>query len=253
MTGDRSARESDYWGHRLFTTDDCLDQYHSGLDRNTQYAMDCLEPLAGRRVLDFACGQGVTSCLLAARGAEVIGIDITPESIDTARELAERLGVSVDFICADLPTMEPLPAVDRVFGRYALHHVDPALVGSRLASMLVPDGWGAFVETTFTNPLLRFTRGHLVGRFGVANYGTADERPLDRRDFDDLGKIFGGLDDEVAELHFLHILDRSVLKYRWPSLSKVCRSTDRALQRHRQLHWLSYHHVLVVGREPVER
>jgi SAM-dependent methyltransferase len=250
VTGERERREVDFFGHSLASMDECLKEYHSGLDGNTRHAIDSLEPLAGRRVLDFACGQGITTCLLAERGAHVIGIDITPESIEMARELASRLGISADFMCADLLALDPLPTVDRVFGRYALHHVDPVLFGSRLAAALAPGGWGAFVETTYTNPILRLSRGHLLGRFGVARLGSLDERPIDQHDFADLAQIFGSLDDEVAELSFMRILDRNALKFRWPAVTRVFEGIDDTLQKSARLRWLSYHHVLVVGKNP---
>lgn len=67
-----------------------------------------------------------------------------------------------------------------VFGRFALHHVDPELFGRRLAELLKPGGRAVFMETTFTNPLLRYSRQFLAGRFGIASYGSSDERPLDK-------------------------------------------------------------------------
>lgn len=247
MSDERVSRETDFWGHHLASIDECVWQYKSGLDTNTQHAIDRLEPLAGKRVLDFACGQGVTSCLLAQRGAEVVGIDITPESIDTARQLASRLGLSAEFLCTDLLKLEPLPKVDRVFGRYALHHVDPDLFGARLAACLEPGGWGAFVETMFTNPLLRYSRNHLVGRLGVARYGTLDERPLNGRDVQRLGALFGTVEDEVAELSFLRIIDRNAFKFKWPAVTRACNRADDLLHRSQRLRRLSYHHILIVG------
>lgn len=245
----RERRETDFWGHSLASFEGCLRRYRSGARGNLKAAIDALEPLEGARVLDFACGQGVSSCLIADRGAEVIGIDITPESIESARRLAAEVGSSAQFLCGDLLTLDPLPKVDRVFGQYALHHVDPVVFGRRLHDALEPGGWGAFVETTYTNPLLKVMRSTMTGRLGVARYGTLDERPLDSRDFAALEAIFGSLDDVVAELTFLQVLDRNVLKRRSRRASRACARIDAALQRHERLKWMSYQHVLVVGRQ----
>ena len=54
-------------------------------------------PLAGKRVLDLACGFGFYTRLLKQHGAaEVIGIDISPEMARLGREheQAEPLGVT---------------------------------------------------------------------------------------------------------------------------------------------------------------
>lgn len=51
-------------------------------------------PLEGKRVLHLQCHFGADSLTLAQRGADVTGVDFSPEAIRTARELAERLGLS---------------------------------------------------------------------------------------------------------------------------------------------------------------
>src|SRR5436190_21141031 len=51
-----------------------------------EYAYALLGDVAGKTVLDFGCGSGENSLLLARRGAEVIGVDISPALV----ALAER-------------------------------------------------------------------------------------------------------------------------------------------------------------------
>jgi MPBQ/MSBQ methyltransferase len=48
-------------------------------------AVELLAPRAGEHVLDAGCGRGGGSALVAARGAEVLGIDLLPESIAAAQ------------------------------------------------------------------------------------------------------------------------------------------------------------------------
>lgn len=50
-----------------------------------------------RTVLDLCCGTGSASVLLAEKGYEVAGVDISMSMIKCAREKAERKGLSVDF------------------------------------------------------------------------------------------------------------------------------------------------------------
>jgi ubiquinone/menaquinone biosynthesis C-methylase UbiE len=49
---------------------------------------------AGERVLDVACGTGNTALMARARGAEVTGLDLTPELLAVAEKRAADEGVS---------------------------------------------------------------------------------------------------------------------------------------------------------------
>ena len=61
------------------------------------------EDLRGARVLDAGCGTGVMAVELAARGAEVVGVDISPQLVDIARRrLPEELGGRVSFRAGDM-------------------------------------------------------------------------------------------------------------------------------------------------------
>ncbi len=65
-----------------------------------------LGPQAGERWLDLACGTGAVSELAAAAGASVVGIDLSPGLIDTARALAAERGLSVDYRVGDCENLE---------------------------------------------------------------------------------------------------------------------------------------------------
>jgi len=69
--------------------------------------LSLLPDVAGKRVLDAACGPGVYSEWLIARGAEVVGIDASAKMIDLARR---RLGETADVRYADL--RKPLTFLD---------------------------------------------------------------------------------------------------------------------------------------------
>jgi ubiquinone/menaquinone biosynthesis C-methylase UbiE len=55
------------------------------------------------KILDLACGIGRHSILLAKKGYRAVGIDISPDYIKRAKELANEKGVSdlVEFIVGD--------------------------------------------------------------------------------------------------------------------------------------------------------
>ena len=68
-----------------------------------RYAL-CREHVAGKRVLDLACGTGYGSAILAGAAAEVIGVDISAEAIAAAR--SRHAGGNLAFRiadCFDLP------------------------------------------------------------------------------------------------------------------------------------------------------
>ncbi len=52
-------------------------------------------------VLDSGCGTGENALFLAARGLEVVGVDISPTAIGRARQKAQERGVQARFEVAD--------------------------------------------------------------------------------------------------------------------------------------------------------
>jgi SAM-dependent methyltransferase len=66
----------------------------------------------GDRVLDVATGTGNIAVRAAAGGAQVVGLDLTPELFETARRRAARHGVAVDWVEGDA---EDLPFEDERF------------------------------------------------------------------------------------------------------------------------------------------
>jgi SAM-dependent methyltransferase len=59
-------------------------------------------------VLDSGCGTGEHALLLASRGHEVVGIDLSENAIARAREKAEARGVQVDFRVGDVLHLDRL-------------------------------------------------------------------------------------------------------------------------------------------------
>jgi 2-polyprenyl-3-methyl-5-hydroxy-6-metoxy-1,4-benzoquinol methylase len=240
------AREQAFWDQHVPTLERCLQVYERGPEPNTKAMLDALGPVRDRHVLDFACGAGVTSAFLAARGARVTGIDISPASIGRARELAGRLQLPGEFVAGELTaTTFPPGSFDAVIGQYALHHVYLPTMAPLLNGLLAPDGRGAFLETMGLNPLLNLARSRIAGRAGVASYGSDDERPVDRGDLRVLRAAFGSVQLSVAELRFFRIFDRNVLRYRRPRASRALGALDDWLLRH-GLGVLSYHQVVAV-------
>ncbi len=244
----REGRERRFWDENVPSVADCVLEYREGPDPNSALMLDALEPLRGKRVLDFACGVGVTSAWLADRGASVVGLDLSPESVARAGEFCRAVGADARFVAGSLDSVDLGTEVfDGIVGRYALHHVDCRVVGPQLAARIRDGGVAAFLETMDSNPLLRLARRHLTGRLGIPRLGTLDEHPLTADDLAMLRRAFGELRLEVAELTFLRIFDRQVLRYGSARVSSALGALDDLLAR---VGWTagSYQQVVVMTR-----
>jgi SAM-dependent methyltransferase len=63
-------------------------------------------------VLDLACGTGAAALVFAAAGCSVVGIDLSAAMLEQARHKAERAGLPITYIQADMRTLaEALPDV----------------------------------------------------------------------------------------------------------------------------------------------
>jgi SAM-dependent methyltransferase len=71
-----------------------------------------VDPHAGLRVLDVACGSGTAALVAARRYCDVTGIDYVPELIDRARQRARAEGFDVELHVADA---QALPFDDASF------------------------------------------------------------------------------------------------------------------------------------------
>ena len=61
------------------------------------------DDMTGRRVLDAGCGPGQFSEILATRGAEVVGIDISPSLIEIAQKRTpSHLRTRMSFVAGDM-------------------------------------------------------------------------------------------------------------------------------------------------------
>jgi SAM-dependent methyltransferase len=54
-----------------------------------------------RSVLDIGCGTGGHAIVLAQRGYEVAGVDLSPSMLELARAKADQTGLAIDFVEGD--------------------------------------------------------------------------------------------------------------------------------------------------------
>lgn len=248
---ERLEREQQFWDQSAQSSDETLADYRRGPEPNTRLMLEAVRPKPGMRILDVACGAGETSCWLAASGAEVTGVDVSPVCIGAARNLASTVGVNVNFIQGGVETLDlPPRGFDALVGRYALHHLDVSEMAPVLANSLCPGGLGAFVETMGYSPVLRFARDHVAGRFGVSRWGSDDEHPLREHDIATLRRSFAAVELTQAEYRFMLMVDRQAIHGRWPLLTKVARGVDRRLEHLPVVKRWSFHQVVLMQKAP---
>lgn len=82
------------------------------------------------RILDVGCGSGFFTILLAREGHQVTGVDLTPEMVSTAIQLAGEEGVEARFLQMDAENLDfPDETFDAVISRnltWTLPHAEKA-------------------------------------------------------------------------------------------------------------------------------
>jgi SAM-dependent methyltransferase len=123
--------------------DDYLDHARDGFF-NAHYdrpaCLDLLGDVAGRDVLDVACGPGLYAEELVARGARVVGFDQSPRMVELARQRVPAGEFRVHDLAAPLDWL-PDGSADLVLFALALEYVDDRTAVLReLCRVLRPDG-----------------------------------------------------------------------------------------------------------------
>lgn len=95
--------------------------------------------LPGQSILDLGTGTGLLACELARQGASVIGIDIAEGQIVTARKMAAKDKLDIDFHVSPAEAI-PIPAssVDAVTANQCWIYFDHSQVLPELARVMRP-------------------------------------------------------------------------------------------------------------------
>lgn len=169
---------------------------------------DFVGDLHGRRVLEYGCGLGHLSVLLARSGAQVSGFDLSPRSVTVARDRALQNGVA-DRIELTVAPGEKLPyddeSFDVVVGKAILHHLDVERGWPELVRVVRPGGKAVFVEPMGMNPILNLVRDRVP--YPHKNPRGAD-RPLTYREIHAWGRGF--TDFRYREIQLFSMLERGL-------------------------------------------
>jgi SAM-dependent methyltransferase len=106
------------------------------------HLMRALPPREGEQWLDVATGTGEIASLAAEAGASVTGVDLAPDLIETARQLAQANGQSIEFDVGDAESLSyPDASFDTVTSSFgAMFTPDQAATAAELARVCKPGG-----------------------------------------------------------------------------------------------------------------
>ena len=116
--------------------------------------IDRLAPLTSKQVIDVGCGGGLLTEGMAARGAQVIGIDMGKAPLSVARLHQHESGLEIDYrqTTAEQMAAEQAGSFDTVTCMEMLEHVpDPAATITACAQLIRDDG-RVFLSTINRNP-----------------------------------------------------------------------------------------------------
>ena len=192
------------------------DRIAGGLTMSTDQTLRVARIRPGERVLDLATGTGITAIAARERGANVTGVDLTPELLVVARKKAEDEGFGdIDFREGDA---EALPFADASFDVVLstcghMFAPDQPKVAAELARVTRPRGRVVFLAWTPEGGLggwFRITNKHVPPPAGLAspfNWGDPDKvHQLLGNAFRDLGFTrgdcpqFGNSPEDIWEL-----------------------------------------------------
>ena len=159
---------------------------YPSLKRIRDRLANCLQDIAGQKILDYGCGRGYESLTYMKHGAIVHGIDISPVYIEDAHRSAKIAGFNkrqFSFHVMDAHSLRFKDCeFDLVIGCGILHHLDIDIALGEIHRVLKPYGRVLLQEPLLDNPLLKLFRR-------LTPYArTKDERPLSG---DDIHSIEG--------------------------------------------------------------
>lgn len=197
----RFQREADFHNHS-YASDvrhGAAKYYTVSRGSHAAYSAMLHADVFGKSVLEYGCGEGSYAFDLAAAGAIVTGIDISPVAIEHAVQEARtrNLSASIGFYVMNAEqTTFPDKTFDLVCGTGILHHLNLSASYGEIARILKPGGRAIFMEPLGHNPFINWYRGRTPAM------RTADEHPLRMSDLRLARTFFRRVD-----LRYYHCLD----------------------------------------------
>ncbi len=172
-----------------------------------EYAYHLLGDVQGRKVVDFGCGTGENSVMLARRGAIVEAVDISASLVEIAQKRLVVNGITsgVRFHTAsvyDLPFEDE--SMDLIFGMAILHHLELPLAAREVKRVLRQGGRAIFQEPVRNSKILKFVRS-------LIPYKSPDispfERPLTNEELNEFANGFTQLRSRDFRLPYMGLAE----------------------------------------------
>lgn len=118
------------WNARLF------DEKHHYVTDYGESLIDLLAPMRGERILDLGCGTGHLTHKIALRGAQVVGLDNSPDMI----KLAQHNYPDLEFVQGEGAAFQFDRPFDGIFSNAALHWMTNAEAVARCMARALKRG-----------------------------------------------------------------------------------------------------------------
>jgi SAM-dependent methyltransferase len=148
------------------------------------------ELAAGKRALEFGCGNGANALELSRYARSVAGIDISDVAVQIGTRRAAEAGIfNVKFLAMDAEDLRfDDNSFEMICGVGILHHLDLHRAYRELARTLQPRGSAIFIEPLGYNPFINLFRAL------TPKIRTPDEHPFVMQDLDLAKRFFNRLD-----------------------------------------------------------
>jgi SAM-dependent methyltransferase len=174
-----------------------------------EYAYYLLGEVRGKTVLDFGCGSGENLIPLRKRGAQVIGLDISPDLLELARGRLNQYGLEATLHARSAyQTKLPDESIDVVFSIAILHHLELPLVCEEIRRILRPRGLFISQEPIRFSQTMVYLRRLFPARTDVSDY----EHPMTRDEISVVTRGFEVVAERNFRLPLVPLLNRFKLK-----------------------------------------
>ena len=225
----RSASAASHVNPKLVLSNEIIARYlapSEHADFPLEYAFHLLGDVNGKIVLEYGCGDGLNTIVLSARGAKVIGLDISPELLELAKQRLIANQVCGTMLLLGSAHALPLQdeSVDVIFGIAILHHLDLEAASREVQRVLKKGGRGIFEEPLRNSKLMTQIRRLFPQRADVSPF----ERPLTDHEIKDFAQPC-----QYREKTFQLLLSRLVtlVPFLGAVSSRVCNHIDTILLR----------------------
>lgn len=175
----RSAHEASQANGHLLMSPETVARYRAPPETTAfplEYAFHLLGDVDGKTIVEYGCGDGLNTVVLAGRGARVIAFDISADLLAVTRKRLEANGCEgVELLVGSAHNL-PFPdeSVDIIFGMAIIHHLDLKLAADEIRRVLKRGGRGIFEEPIRNSKLLTRLGGFFPRSADVSPF----ERPL---------------------------------------------------------------------------